>query len=420
MSLTNLIQKVVYGSGGTTHSITFKVFDNDEIVVKLRDESVSPITETLQVIGSSNDYTLTGDPATAVVTNSTVPASNKLVIERVIPLEQETDHINAGTFLAEDTETGLDKLAGQNQQQQDGIDRSLKVTTGSAGGSGGASFDPTFLATADKVMAINSAGTGIDLVTLATATTIPGTTKGDVMVHDGTDNVRLAVGTNDQVLAVATDTPAWESLVATKGDLMSFDTTRGILGVGANGLSLVADSTESLGIKWGTPGSVGVRSIVWSEPGGAPVKDIQNGCEVFNFIDGGAQTLQTCIFIPTAYAAGSQALMRLLVFSPSTSGTVLLRATVTLIDTSTDAVTASANTHISLATTPALVTLDATANKLHPVVLDLCEVAGTMETGGGAVGAGDMLKVVLDRDSGTDTDTADTRFVFGATEVTFT
>ena len=140
MSLTNLIQKVVYGSGGTTHSITFKVFDNDEIVVKLRDESVSPITETLQVIGSSNDYTLTGDPATAVVTNSTVPASNKLVIERVIPLEQETDHINAGTFLAEDTETGLDKLAGQNQQQQDGIDRSLKVTTGSAGGSGGASF----------------------------------------------------------------------------------------------------------------------------------------------------------------------------------------------------------------------------------------------------------------------------------------
>ena len=51
----------------------------------------------------------------------------------------------------------------------------------------------------------------------------PTTTKGDTMVHNGTDNVRLAVGTNSQVLT--------------------------------------ADSAQASGIKWATPASSGITTI---------------------------------------------------------------------------------------------------------------------------------------------------------------
>jgi hypothetical protein len=43
------------------------------------------------------------------------------------------------------------------------------------------------------------------------------------------------------------------SPLTTKGDLYTFGTSDTRLGVGANGTTLVADSSESLGIKWATP-----------------------------------------------------------------------------------------------------------------------------------------------------------------------
>lgn len=47
---------------------------------------------------------------------------------------------------------------------------------------------------------IGSGGTGQTTKTPAFDALAPGTTKGDLIVHDGSDNVRLAVGTNDYVL----------------------------------------------------------------------------------------------------------------------------------------------------------------------------------------------------------------------------
>lgn len=92
--------------------------------------------------------------------------------------------------------------------------------------------------------------------------------KGDLIAATAADTVaRLAVGTNGQVLTAASGeatglqwaTPAAETLPATimaaKGDLISASAndTPAVLSVGANGKVLIADSTQSTGLKWGSP-----------------------------------------------------------------------------------------------------------------------------------------------------------------------
>ncbi len=88
------------------------------------------------------------------------------------------------------------------------------------------------------------------------------TTKGDIETFS-TVPVRLAVGSNGQVLiadSTQTDgikwaTPTTYVTPATKGDLVTYSTTPVILPVGSNGQVLTADSTQTDGIKWATPSS---------------------------------------------------------------------------------------------------------------------------------------------------------------------
>jgi hypothetical protein len=98
--------------------------------------------------------------------------------------------------------------------------------------------------------------------------------KGDILIYDSTSGYyeALALGSNDQVLAVDTSQTngvKWASLagggtspLTTKGDIYgrtaSIDTR---LGVGSNGQVLTADSTQTLGIKWANP-TIGTGIIV--------------------------------------------------------------------------------------------------------------------------------------------------------------
>lgn len=84
----------------------------------------------------------------------------KLTIRRIVPLTQETDIRNAGTFYPSTLEDQFDKQAMISQQHQGEIDRAVKlpwtVTT--------SEFDPTFpadiLESADKVPLMNANGDG--------------------------------------------------------------------------------------------------------------------------------------------------------------------------------------------------------------------------------------------------------------------
>ena len=84
----------------------------------------------------------------------------------------------------------------------------------------------------------------------------PLTTKGDVWGFSTVD-ARIPIGTNTQVLmadSAQTLGLKWASLpVTTKGDLFTFDTAFQRLAVGSNTQVLTADSTTGTGLKWATP-----------------------------------------------------------------------------------------------------------------------------------------------------------------------
>lgn len=83
------------------------------------------------------------------------------------------------------------------------------------------------------------------------------TTEGDLIVGNGSgENSRLGIGTAGQLLTVSGGTATWQdapvsTTVSSKGDIQTHDgTSNASLAVGADGSFLVADSTETTGLKW--------------------------------------------------------------------------------------------------------------------------------------------------------------------------
>lgn len=137
MSLSNANNRNDYIGNGSvdTYNYTFRIFDEDDLEVVVRNTSN---VET--VLTKTTHYTVTGVGSAG---GGTVPLVNGafdwidaegdlktnyvLTIRRVIPLVQETDIRNQGAFFPEIHEDQFDKLVMIDQQQQDELDRSLKL-----------------------------------------------------------------------------------------------------------------------------------------------------------------------------------------------------------------------------------------------------------------------------------------------------
>ena len=89
----------------------------------------------------------------------------------------------------------------------------------------------------------------------AAVISLPGSNKGDLLVHNGTEYTRIAAGAEGTVLQTDSSQSAglkWapKTPLTTKGDIQTFSTAPTRLDVGADGQVLQADSSQTSGLKW--------------------------------------------------------------------------------------------------------------------------------------------------------------------------
>jgi len=128
MTVSSTTTKVSYsGNGSTTvFAYTFKIFAAAEITVIIRS---STGTETVKTL--TTDYTLSniGVDGGGNVTFGSAPASGEtVVLIRNTPNTQTLDLVENDPFLSSSFEDTLDKITHQLIEQQEEIDRSIKVS----------------------------------------------------------------------------------------------------------------------------------------------------------------------------------------------------------------------------------------------------------------------------------------------------
>ena len=107
---------------------------------------------------------------------------------------------------------------------------------------------------------------------MATTTNYGWTTPDDTaLVKDGASAIRTLGSSIDSTLKTQIDAQIPDALLTTKGDIIAATaaSTPARLGVGANDTVLIADSTTSTGLKWGTPSGGGMTLLSTTTLSGA-------------------------------------------------------------------------------------------------------------------------------------------------------
>lgn len=173
MSLSSAKDRNDYTGLGTlaTYVYSFRIFSEDDLTVEVRNTTTGAIT-TLTI---TTDYTVSGvglatggnvvlvNASQAWLTAGNLSIGYTLAIRRVVDLVQNTDIRNQGTFYPETHEDALDYLTMVDQQQQDAIDRTVKLP----GAIPSTTFDPTLPSTITEhpgaTLVVNTAGDGFSM-----------------------------------------------------------------------------------------------------------------------------------------------------------------------------------------------------------------------------------------------------------------
>lgn len=162
----------------------------------------------------------------------------------------------------------------------------------------------------------------------------------------------------------------------------------------------------------------GGGALRWSaESGKAPIHEIEHNLDVFRFANESDQELWTLIRVPDGYVAGNQVKLRILIYSPSTSGNVFMKTTAYLVREATDAVDDETNSHAS---SNSQIALSTPSKEGREIEFDLTDADGEINSVDVAVG--DYIKVKMYRDWNNESsaDSEDTRYIISSAVPKFT
>ena len=189
MTVTTSTNKRTFtGDGSTTaFAYNFKILATTDLKVYTR-LIASPYTETLQTETTHYSVSGAGDAGGGTVTMVSAPADTlQLIILRVVPQTQLTDYTANDAFPAETHEEALDRLAMIVQDQQETLDRSLKVSKTVTDLTTPEFKDPA-AARAGKFLAFDDDGDELTVTDGPLAdTSITSVADAHVLLYDGTD-----------------------------------------------------------------------------------------------------------------------------------------------------------------------------------------------------------------------------------------
>ncbi len=322
MTISTTTNSVQYtGNGVTTvFSVPFVFYDASDLIVTYT--VIATGVDTVKTI--TTDYTVSGGSgSTGSVTALSAPASTiRVTIERSIPYTQETDFLEGAAVLAETVEESFDRGVVLSQQLLDGIDRSLKFpatlassftgllpapedgkiltwdgVTGQIGNSDIAdlstTIDTVFTGLADgdfftyngsnwvnepllsPILTGTPARGDVPYINASGNMTLSGSgAAGDIFYRDANkDLARLAVGTNGNILALASGIPAWVS-----GTLVGFQ----VLTSASGTYTPTTGATHGIAVAIGGGGGGGGADGTTSQ-GGSGCGGGGGGCAVARF-----------------------------------------------------------------------------------------------------------------------------------------
>ena len=155
---TTSIKNSYSGNGSTTvFNYTFKITDEDHIIVIIRTNSTGAETTKTK----TTHYTVSGvnnsGGGSITFTSGNIPTSSEtVVLRRSTPQTQGLDLIENDPMPAENIETAYDKLTAITQELQEQVDRSIKVSKTSTITNPGLTADAT--QRAGKLLGFDSNG----------------------------------------------------------------------------------------------------------------------------------------------------------------------------------------------------------------------------------------------------------------------
>lgn len=198
MAVNNQTSKIVYTGNGvaSVFPFPFKIFAASDLVVT----EITIATGAQVVYALTTDYTVAGvgveGGGSITLVAGALPATKKIVIQRVLPYTQTVDYLANDPFPAETHEQALDRGVMLEQQLKETLDRCIKASVDLSSVADLAAF----VGNAGKAIVVKTDETGVEFKAL-TVTSVPYTAS----INVGVDASKAASPSTGD-LYLATDT----------------------------------------------------------------------------------------------------------------------------------------------------------------------------------------------------------------------